>query len=236
MIPNNRFSIRAAAVCVVAVFSTGAAAAEPTSGFYVGGGLGQANYDIDYSSQVNAAYSASQFTVVYANMTRSQDFAGKAYLGYQFASPLAIELGYVNLGEPQAQYAVSSTSAGTINPFTRNATYKIQGVNLAAVGRLTLTEQWSVHASIGAFYSQYRYSESGTQSQGDAYSFNAPTLWQTNLSYGLGVSAQFATNWAARVDWDRYQHIGNTFSFSNSGNGQFNNIDLFTFNVEYRFQ
>ena len=227
---------RAAVVCTLGAWSPWDAGADPASGFYVGGGLGQAYYDIDYGQQVNAAYSASPFTVVYANMTRSQDLAGKAYVGYQFANPFAIELSYVDLGQPRAQFAVSSTSAGTTNPFTRNATYRIQGLNLAAVGRLRLDDQWSVHGSVGAFYSQYKYSESGNQSTGDPYSFTAPNLWQTNLSYGLGVSAQLSGDWAARVDWDRYTHLGNTFDFSTTGNGRFGNIDLFSFNVEYRFR
>jgi len=224
-----------ATACLLAAGLRTTTAAEPASGFYLGGGLGQANYDIDYSQQVNSAYSSSPFTVVYANMTRSHDLAGKAYVGYQFANPFAVEFGYVNLGEPRAQFAVSSTSAGTTNPFTRNASYKVQGLNLAAVGRFSLTDQWSVHGSVGAFYSQYKYSESGSQANGDAYSFNAPNLWQTNLSYGLGVSAQFSKEWGIRADWDRYQHIGNTFDFSVSGNGRFSNIDLYSLNLEYRF-
>jgi opacity protein-like surface antigen len=236
MIPKRCSLFRVAVVCLLAGFAPWVAGAAPASGFYVGGGLGQANYDIDYGQQVNAAYAGSQFTVVYANMTRNQDLAGKAYVGYQFAQPFAIELGYVNLGQPQAQFAVSSTSAGTTNPFTRSATYKIQGIDLAAVGRLVLTDQWSVHASVGAFYSQYKYSESGNQSTGDPYSFTAPNLWQTNLSYGLGASAQINDQWAVRADWDRYTHIGNTFSFSTTGNGRFTNVDLFSLNVEYRFQ
>lgn len=234
MILQHRLA-RVAATWFLIAISTAAAAAESPNGFYLGGGLGQAHYDIDYGQQVNAAYASSPFTVVYANMTRSHDLAGKVYVGYQFANPFAIELGYVNLGEPRAQFAVSSTSAGTTNPFTRDATYRIQGVNLAAVGRLPLTDQWSVHGTVGAFYSQYKYSESGSQSTGDDYSFTAPNLWQTNLSYGLGVSAQLASQWVVRADWDRYQHIGNTFDFSVSGNGRFSNIDLFSLNLEYRF-
>jgi opacity protein-like surface antigen len=236
MVLKRSHLVRAVVVCLLGVFAPWAAGATPSNGFYVGGGLGQANYDIDYSQQVNAAYSASPFTVVYANMTRSQDLAGKAYAGYQFANPFALELGYVNLGEPQAQFAVSSTSAGTTNPFTRNATYHIQGLNLAAVGRLLLDDQWSLHASVGAFYSQYKYSEFGNQSTGDPYSFTAPNLWQTNLSYGLGVSAQLSNQWVVRADWDRYQHVGNTFSFSTTGNGRFTDIDLLSLNLEYRFQ
>jgi hypothetical protein len=222
--------------CLLAANVTDTTAAESSTGFYLGGGLGQANYDIDYGQQVNAAYSGSRFKVVYANMTRTQDLAGKAYVGYQFAEPFAVELGYVNLGEPRAQFAVSSTTAGTSNPFTRNATYKIQGLNLAAVGRVALNDQWSVHGSVGAFYSQYRYSESGYQASGDAYSFGAPNLWQTNLSYGLGVAVRIGGQWLVRADWDRYQDIGNTFSFSESGNGRFSSIDLFSLNLEYRFR
>jgi hypothetical protein len=232
---QRRDLVRVATGCLLVAGLRTAVAAEPGGGFYLGGGLGQANHDIDYSQQVNGAYSSSPFTVVYANMTRSRDFAGKIYAVYQFANPFAVELGYVNLGEPRAQFAVSSTSAGTTNPFTRNATYKVQGLNLAAVGRLSLGDQWSVHGSVGAFYSQYKYSESGSQANGDPYAFNAPDLWQTNLSFGLGVSAQFSKEWGIRADWDRYQHIGNTFDFSVSGNGRFSDIDLYSLNLEYRF-
>ena len=224
-----------ALVCTASLVTHVTHAAAPTPGFYVGGGVGQAFYDIDYSSQVNAAYAGSDFTVISSSLTRSSDFAGKVYGGYQFAFPLAIELGYVNLGQPKAEYALRSKSGLNQNPFTRNATYKIQGIDLSAVGTWAITDAWSLHANVGAFFSELKYSEQGSEASGDAYSFSAPNDHHTNVSYGVGGAYRFAGNWAVRLDWDRYQDIGQTFSFITSGNGQFDHVDLVTLNLEYHF-
>jgi hypothetical protein len=66
------------------------AAAPPTSGFYLGGGVGETKYDVDFTSQVDAAYQGSAFNVVSASRNRSQDLGGKVYGGYQSAIPAAI--------------------------------------------------------------------------------------------------------------------------------------------------
>jgi hypothetical protein len=65
----------------------------------------------------------------------------------------------VNLGEPKAEYALRSKAGLNQNMFTRNATDKMQGIDLSAVGTLTLNAQWSLHADLGAFFSRLKYSE-----------------------------------------------------------------------------
>ncbi len=213
----------------------GTAVAADPAGFYIGAGGGAALYDIDYSSQVNNAYAGSAFTVLNADFGSTTKGGFKAFGGYRFNAPFAIELAYVNLGQPTATYTVRNFNAFTPGNNVRNAQYKIQGFNLSAVGVWDVNEQFSLHALIGAFYSQLKYSETGSTPQGDSYSFTADDLWQTNLSLGLGASYNFNPQWSLRADWDHFRNIGNTFDFSTSGNGQFDNIDLLSVNLVYRF-
>jgi hypothetical protein len=88
---------------------------------------------------------------------------------------------------------------------------------------------------VGGFYSQTKYSETGTTAIGDPYSFNASNLWQTNLSFGAGATWNIDKRWALRADWDRFQNIGHTFALNTTGNGEFSSIDLYSLNVMFRF-
>jgi OmpA-OmpF porin, OOP family len=217
-------------VALFALVATTATAAE-LGGLYVGGGLGSARYDIDYGAQVRNAYSGSAFTTVEsADLTRSSDFGYKAFTGYQFIPPLALELSYVDLGKPKAHYDLSTT----LGLYTRDATYKIQGLNLAAVGTLPLSDAFSVHGSVGAFYSELKYSESGTDAPDNTpNSFTASNRRRTDLSFGLGLTYRLRDQWAIRGDWDRFRNIGSEFALNADGNGRFSNVDLFTLNVIY---
>src|SRR5262245_46809768 len=230
-----------AVVTAVAVPSLAQAQSAPNmqvlNGLYFGIGGGWVHYNIDYTSQVTNAYDffLSPFVVQYADFGSNNKGGFKTWLGYQFVPWLAAEVAYVNLDSPTANYSVRATSGPSTNPNTINAQYKIQGMNLSAVGTLPINEMWSVHGMVGAFYSEYKYSESGTNADGSPHSFNASNLWQWNLSYGAGVNFNFNKQWSIRADWDRFEDIGNTFQLNTTGNGKFDNIDLFTFNVVYRF-
>ena len=211
--------------------------AADSMGIYLGAGVGRTLYDSAFGEQLRNAYNGSAFTVVDANTTRRHDVGYKAFAGYRFAGPFALELSYVDLGEPRAHYAFRPTT-GLINQnlYTRESTYRIRGVNLAGVGTLPITDKLSARATVGAFYSQLDYSEQGRQTSGDVYTFAAPTLRQTNLSYGLGVAYRFAAQWSVRGDWDRFRNVGQSFKLTVDDNGRFANIDLFSVNIEYHFR
>jgi opacity protein-like surface antigen len=235
----NRKPLRLRLVLAAALAAPafGAAHAQSLNGLYFGVGGGWVHYDIGYTTQVVDAYDyfLSPYVVQYADFGRNNLGGFKAWAGYQFVPWLAAEVSYVNLGSPTANYSVRATTGPSTNPNVRNATYKLQGINLSAVGTVPINEMFALHANVGAFYSEYKYSETGTNGNGDSHSFNAPNLWQWNLSYGAGASYNFNRQWAIRFDWDRFQDIGNDFALNETGNGKFENIDLFSFSLVYRF-
>src|SRR5262245_48502272 len=169
-------------------------------GLYFGVGGGWVHYDIDYNAQVVNAYNyfLSPYTVLYADFGGNNKGGFKTWLGYQFTPWLAAEVSYVNLDSPTANYSARAATGPTTNPFVRNAQYKIQGMNLSAVGTVPINEMFALHANVGAFYSQYKYSETGTDGFGNPTSFNAPNLWQWNLSYGAGANYNINRQWTIR--------------------------------------
>jgi hypothetical protein len=182
-------------------------------GIYLGGGLGGAHYDIDYSSQVRSAYDGSPFTVQSAAMDRRSDFAYKAFIGYPFVPQFAAELSYVDLGQPKAHYDLTST----LGLYTRSASYRIRGANLAGVGIVPVTDALSLHGMLGVFYSRLEYSESGTNAPGgEPYAFSAPNRWRADLSFGLGAAYRLHERWSIRGDWDRFRNIGAPFNLTTS--------------------
>ena len=234
---NKSLRLRLVLAAALTAPACGLAQAQSLNGLYFGVGGGWVHYDIDYTTQVVDAYDyfLSPYVVQYADFGRNNLGGFKAWAGYQFVPWLAAEIAYVNLGAPTANYSVRATTGVSTNPNVRYANYEIQGVNFSLVGTLPLNEAFSLHAMVGAFYSEYKYSETGQTSTGDPHSFTAPDLTQTNLSYGAGGSYHFDKQWSLRADWDRFQKIGNDFALNETGNGEFENIDLFSFSLVYRF-
>lgn len=74
-----------------AALSTAAMADDNPTGFYVGGGFGRFNLDIDSPADFGSGISSA---------VNDNDNSYKLFAGYRFMPFLALEAAYVNLGEP----------------------------------------------------------------------------------------------------------------------------------------
>lgn len=235
---RQRFAVVLGAATLASGTASLAATAQDwrPSHYYAGIGAGASRADIDFSNQVRSAYAGTPFDVLSANVTRRDDAVFKVFGGANLWGPVGAEIGYIYLGSPHAQYALHSNGAlAPPAPFTRDATYRIQGINFSATATLPVNEQFALDGRVGGFYSRLSYSERGSQGNGDAFSFNAPTRWRASLSFGAGVSYRLSPAWSLRADWDRFQRIGETFALTESGNGRFANIDSFMLGIVYGF-
>lgn len=70
------------------------------SGFYVGGGIGQFNLNVDNFNDIDSALS---------NVLDSDDNAWKIFGGYRFNPHFALELAYIDLGQPGDQLTSSGS-------------------------------------------------------------------------------------------------------------------------------
>jgi len=117
-------------------------------GWYLGGEIGNATTDIDGADLDNfyqqSGLSANSIAV------DDSDTAFSVFAGYQFSTHLAIEGGYIDLGERSVSFTGETTDLGA---FYDNAEHVYPqsgaGLSLAVVGAWPITESLKVSAKLG---------------------------------------------------------------------------------------
>ncbi len=122
--------------------------------------------------------------------------SGNIFVGYQFTENFAAELGYSDLGSV-------SGGVGQIDSY---------GVYLDAIGKLPVTDKWSLSGRLGA-----TYMNANTPAGNDSGS---------GLKFGLGADYAISRLLMVGGEWDRYQF--NVFGASP-------NMDQFTVNLKLKF-
>jgi opacity protein-like surface antigen len=229
---KSRFSSRSAAL-VVGLVGTALAFAQPAqSPFYVGGALGASSTDGNYSSQVQSAGSPrSGYTFNSAERRSGSEFAGRIYAGYRLNPMFAIELGYSNFGSHDVAYRLNRNAQflPANSPYIVNGRNKLNGISLDVVGTLPINSLFSVNARAGVIATNLRYNENisnpvainGTPGI-ELSTFSAPKEHQTRFHWGVGTSYQLNPKLALTLDYQRVQGVGNTFAWTDSGNGKLN--------------
>ena len=142
--------------------------------FYVGGGVGQS-----YVEQDN----------VFLNQDfDEEDFAFKAFAGYQFHKHFAGEVNYLNFGEPDDTISILG-----VNVDTEIEAYAIA---LYLVGILPLTEKFEIFGKLGGAYwdAEAKARALGVTGRQDEDGID--------LAYGAGASYAFTERFAARVEYE----------------------------------
>lgn len=211
------------------------AAAE--TGFYVSFGAGRADYANDIGRQIREAYAPKPtYEVLSADLADGSDRAWKAAAGYRFLPWLSAELTWTDAGEAVSAYSLRQvttpppSSVGQIR-----GTYRLRGLGAALVGELPIGETFAVSLRAGAARAKLDYDENGTDIAGKPYQFHGPDDTDTVPLAGLGAAWRLDTNWELRLDWDRWFDVGTRFDLTETTNGRFDHVDLYTLNVAYRF-
>lgn len=235
-ISKTRSFQKLAAVAAFASIGLAGNAFAQQSPFYIGASIGTAQYDFNFTDQVRAL-STGGLPVTSASLHKDTDTGYKLTLGYQVVPQAAIELDYVNLGKASTSYEFNG-----LGRYTREGIYKISGLNLSGVFSQPINEQFSVFGRLGVLYSKYQYSETGANfpafnpsTDPPLHSFTAPDLKRSKLSYGLGADYRLNPMTSLRLGWDRYTDIGNPMADTETANGKFDNIDLYSLSVLLRF-
>jgi OOP family OmpA-OmpF porin len=118
------------------------------------------------------------------------DTSGHIYLGGYFNPYLGAEIGYTDLG--------SVKRAGG-----RTEAY---GVNLSLVGRVPLSQNFSIYGKLGGTYGRTRVSTAA----GTGIANGRDSSW--GPAYAVGLSWDIDRNWSALLEFDdtRFQFAGNT--------------------------
>lgn len=154
--------------------------AEP--GFYLGGGVGQFNAQIDDVDEVDDAVEGWD----------EDDTAYKFFGGYRLNNFLAFELDYINLGEP----------SGAVVP-GRNVDASVDGFAPFVVATMPLGEWFEVHGRLGYYF--YDATVGVEDGVGGRAEFDEES---EDLVYGAGIGANIGERFNVRFDYERYDLQG----------------------------
>lgn len=171
-------SVALAAVVAISLIMPGVAAAQaqPGSGGYIGGSIGQMEAEGDCEPGFSCDF---------------KDTAWKIFGGYRFSRYLAVEATYGDWGD----ISVSTSVAGT--PI--NVTGDIQSFGVAAVGMLPIGgDHLSLFGKAGIAYTKREL-----RATAPGFSFPNEKDNETELHFGFGALFNLTPNFSLRGEWER---------------------------------
>lgn len=183
-----------------------AALAQQDRGFYAGGAIGQAKAKDACTGIAGTGFVGG---------CDDKDTAWKIFGGYQINRNFGAELGYVDLGE--------FTASGTFLGAPATASFEAKGLELVAVGTIPFTPQLAAYGKAGAFRwdvdsrAASGAAAAGTDDQG------------TDFTFGVGLKYDFTRNLGARLEFQRYNNVGETNTTGQS------DVNLWTLGVMFKF-
>lgn len=187
--------------------------ATASDGFYLGLQLGEA--DANYSNSSSGLNDFYGYSSLPGASVDNQEFAGRAYLGYQFNKFFATELGYSYLGNYEFNniFAISGASAEL----------RQQAGDLTAKVMLPVTKQFNVFALGGLAY-VYASPNNISSTAGFLGVQDGSGEGAFTATYGLGAGYDFNDHWGLDATWRRF-----------NSSGDIENTDLFTLGAAFHF-
>ena len=208
------------AVATVAFAMAGTAAAQgtkpapqaqPFKPFYIGGGAGWANLDLNTTDFPNSGtINLGALGTVPFNSTRDEtSFGWKAFAGWRYNQYLGLEAGYVDLGRANVQYLVPG-QPGSIDLKVTDTAW-----TLAAVGSFPFGQGFSVLGKLGAAW-HYTKTDTTVSIPGATVS-QTPSDRRTGFLWGLGGAYEFNPNIGVRIEYENFGTAGTSDSTGRMG-------------------
>ncbi|MDE1465885.1 outer membrane beta-barrel protein [Spartinivicinus poritis] len=217
------------AVAVVSAFAVPAFAEtnlnpfeDSKSGFYLGLGLGAADYDDSYSTAKDFYNEVgASGTLKYT----TRDAAWKVFGGYRVNKYFGVEASYNNLGNPDADFYPSNGRSIV------ETEAEIKGYGLKAIGYYPINNSFELLASVGALKWEVEEETKGTSFvTGRSAKFKSKTEKGTSLTVGLGANYNLTDNIAFGLQWERINDVGDKkLAFGET------DIDTYTLSAQYKF-
>lgn len=149
----------------------------------------------------------------------SDGSAWGATAGYRIVRYAAVELNYLNLG--------TLKDAETIPVFPVSSTelrkeLETTGPTLSVLGTLPVVGGWSVYARVGVLFADMNLKTSIGVATGDT------SFASRNMLWGAGTQFDWGDHWSVRLDFQRFESVGEVFEAGEA------DIDLFTLGVLFR--
>jgi OOP family OmpA-OmpF porin len=170
-------------------------------GWYLGAGAGQSNARDSCPSQIPVGVSCDDTSTAYS-----------VFGGYMFNRYIGAELGYAYLGETSA-FASGITE-----------TIKVQGLELLAVGAIPINPHFEIYGKVGVFFWDLKDSCTGI-----SCTYGSQNETGSDLTYALGAQFNFSRNYGMRLQYQRYQDVGEEATTGKS------DIDVLSISILFKF-
>lgn len=173
------------AMAVAAALTSTAALADVTdnpTGFYVGGGFGRFNLNVDSLGDFGSGVRAA---------ADDNDNTYKFFAGYRFIPWLSVEAAYVNLGKPGDQLSTSGSNG--------RYSLKADGFEPSLVGSLPLGPV-ELSAKVGYFYYDVDV-RSDFNNPGSTFVSGHS---RSDFTYGAGVGLTFIDHLHVKAEYQRF--------------------------------
>lgn len=137
------------------------------------------------------------------------DTSLSAFLGYEFSRQLSGELNYVNLGKFTTDYREPG--------YTSHTEAKAHAISATLVGLLPFAGEFGAFGRAGVAFASV--DGNGSDSDGSSVSASGSS---TSPVFGIGLQYGFESKYLFRVEFDRYQDVGN----DETGKSDFNTIGV----------
>ena len=225
----KNYHLSAAIVACLLAGNTWAGGAAP---FYVGGSIGTSMNDNDAEQMDNHGVCVKAHQASHTCDINDGGTTGHIYGGFQFSESLAVEGGFVSLGN-SADYEYSDP----INISQKTTGFTVAGV---ARQRISQTSPISVYGKGGVM----RWSSTAeTKSTNPAVANTKVTQTGFSPIIGAGVEYEMTDNMTLKAGWDRYYGVGKKdtlLEFNNAGtaaelNTLKTDVDVISAGINYHF-
>jgi outer membrane immunogenic protein len=172
----------AAAVAALSLATVPAAFADENAGWYLGGGIGEFNAQIDDLDELDDGIEGWD----------ESDNTYKFFAGYRVNPFLSFELAYINLGEP----------SGAVVPGF-NVDSAVDGFAPYVIGTIPLGKWFEVYGRLGYYF--YDATVGVENELDDRVEFDEES---EDLVYGAGVGLNLAERLNIRFEYEKYELEG----------------------------
>ena len=203
-------SIRVPGVIMVALaFGLGTSGRATAEGFYFALSGGASSFDLPYNKAGVDQFLVEELEfndVTVVGLESSLDDSDSGWgvtVGYRWGRYVAAELGFTNFGEALYDVDVTAEFAdGTIGIGEGSLRTRIQGPALSVLGLLPVGTAFDLHLRGGVLFADTR---ERVRLVDEPYELDGRSK---DLFAGLGATWNFAENYSARLEYQRYFDVG----------------------------
>jgi OOP family OmpA-OmpF porin len=180
------------------------------TGFYVGGDIANANYDVDagtFDSILSSGFEEAGFGILDADSELDDsDSSWGLFVGYRFMPYFAVEGGYLDLGTAGYQATGVLDDGEFLYDTTISGDISSSGFQLSALGIWPIGESFEAYGRAGFYFADTDIDLnidvdgedlSGSESEGE-----------TEFLWGIGGAWNFSDAWAVRLEYSQVMDVG----------------------------